>query len=85
MLPETHMVAGGVVSAVIAVIGSLLSAASLAVLCSDTKLRTNPTTLIIIFLSLSNLLYTALVLPLNSLALLRPGWGGREHTVEPGI
>jgi len=81
MIPAGHMVVGGVVSAAIAAIGTLLNSLrcraslhlpSLLVLCTDRKLRTNPTTLLIIFLSTSNLVYTALVLPLNSLAMLQP-------------
>ena len=45
---------------------------SLLVLCTDKKLRLNPTTLLVIFLSISNLIYTTIVLPLNCLALLKP-------------
>ena len=52
-----------------------LSIGSLLVLCGDRQLRNNPTTLLVIFLSLTNLLYTTLLLPLNSLAMLRPRWG----------
>ena len=45
---------------------------SLLVLCGDKRLRSNPTTLLVIFLSVSNLIYTSLVLPLNALAMLKP-------------
>ena len=45
---------------------------SLLVLCGDKRLRSNPTTLLVIFLSISNLIYTSLVLPLNALAMLKP-------------
>ena len=88
MIPASHMVVGGVVSAAIAAIGTILNSLrcrasfhlpSLLVLCTDRKLRTNPTTLLIIFLSTSNLVYTALVLPLNALAMLQPRWVGREQ------
>ena len=45
---------------------------SLVVLCGDARLRSNPTTLLVIFLSTSNLIHTSLVLPLNALAMLKP-------------
>ena len=86
MLPEAHLVAGGGDVSCHCCPGqpshwqqvrggSNLShpvPGSLLVLCTDKKLRSNPTTLLVIFLSISNLIYTAIVLPLNCLALLQP-------------
>jgi len=72
MIPTEHLIVGGASSAAIALIGSVFNAVSLLVLCGDKRLRSNPTTLLVIFLSISNLIYTSLVLPLNALAMLKP-------------
>ena len=88
MIPEEHLTVGGATSAAIALIGSVFNVIrsssnsltfkihtlypSLLVLCGDKRLRSNPTTLLVIFLSVSNLIYTSLVLPLNALAMLKP-------------
>jgi len=65
-------VVGGVASALIATLGTTLNVFTLFILCSEKKLRRNPTTVLIIFMTFSNLLFTALVLPLNSIALISP-------------
>ena len=72
MLPHTHLIIGGVISIVISLVGSILNILTLYVLFSVKSLRNNSTTILIIFLILSNLIYTALILPLNSLAMLKP-------------
>jgi hypothetical protein len=73
MLPPGHFLLGGVFSAAIAVTGTLLNALALVVL-ADSKLSSNPTTVLVIFLTISNTIYTALVLPFNSVTLLKPHW-----------
>ena len=72
MISPGHHLLGGVASTAIAVLGTVLNILVLLVLCSDKKLRSNSTTILIIFMTFSNLLFTGLVLPVNSIALLHP-------------
>ena len=69
MLPETHFLLGGVLSSVLAVAGTVLNLLAMMVLV-DVRLRSNPTTILVIFLTITNTIYTALVLPFNSATLL---------------
>ena len=71
MIPHTHLVTGGVICIIISSIGSILNIFTLYVLFSVNSLRSNPTTILIIFLLISNLIYTSVILPLNSVALLK--------------
>ena len=71
MIPHNHLVIGGIISIFIAFIGSVLNIFTLYVLFSVKTLRYNPTSILIIFLLFSNLIYTLLILPLNSVALLK--------------
>ena len=70
MIPANHLLAGGIISSIIAFLGTLLNTLALIVLCGDRKLRKNSTTVLIIFLSISNLISSAVVLPLETLSLL---------------
>jgi 3-hydroxymyristoyl/3-hydroxydecanoyl-(acyl carrier protein) dehydratase len=72
MISPSHHFIGGIVSTDIAAVGTLLNLLTLFVLCSDKKLRGNSTTILIIFMTISNLLFTSIVLPLNSVAMLKP-------------
>ena len=69
MLPESHFLLGGVLSSVLAVVGTVLNLLAMMVLV-DVRLRSNPTTILVIFLTITNTIYTALVLPFNSATLL---------------
>ena len=69
MLPESHFLLGGVLSSVLAVLGTVLNLLAMMVLV-DVRLRSNPTTILVIFLTITNTIYTALVLPFNSATLL---------------
>ena len=69
MLPESHFLFGGVLSSVLAVVGTVLNLLAMMVLV-DVRLRSNPTTILVIFLTITNTIYTALVLPFNSATLL---------------
>ena len=71
MLPPSHLLIGGIISIIISITGSILNVFTLYILFSVKALRNNSTTILIIFLILSNLIYTILVLPLNSVAMLR--------------
>ena len=55
MIPESHLTIGGIICSTIAILGTLLNTTALAVLCLEKKLRRNPTTILVIFLSASNL------------------------------
>ena len=72
MLPHLHLLIGGIISIIISIVGSILNTLTLYVLLSVKSLRNNSTTILIIFLTITNLIYTTLVLPLNSLVMLRP-------------
>ena len=72
MIPESHLVIGGIICSVIAIFGTILNTIALVVLCSEKKLRRNPTTILIIFLSFSNLVSSVLALPLEALSLFAP-------------
>ena len=71
MLPPSHLLIGRIISKIISITGSILNVFTLYILFSVKALRNNSTTILIIFLILSNLIYTILVLPLNSVAMLR--------------
>merc|ERR1711936_634541 len=70
MLTKDQLLVGGVTSAVISVIGSVISGHTLFVLSSSKPLRHNPTMILILVILLINLFFTAIVLPLNSVAML---------------
>ena len=72
MIPESHLVIGGIICSMIAIFGTVLNTIALVVLCSEKKLRRNPTTILIIFLSFSNLVSSVLALPLEALSLFNP-------------
>jgi len=74
MIPHNHLVIGGIVSIIISFVGSVFNIFTLYVLLSVKTLRNNSTSILIIFLLFSNLIYTLLILPLNSLALLKPDY-----------
>ena len=61
---------GGIASSIIAVLGTALNVVALLVL-ADKKLRRNPTTILVIALTVTNTIYTGLILPFNSVTLLR--------------
>ena len=69
MLPASHFFFGGIISSVMAVLGTVLNLLALWVLV-DKKLRSNPTTILVIFLTISNTIYTTVVLPFNAATLL---------------
>lgn len=70
MLSGNQLLVGGVAAGVIAVIGSLANLTTLHLLLNTTSARTNPTTVLIIFLTASNLVYTVLVLPQTAASML---------------
>ena len=70
MLSGDQLLVGGVAAGVIAVIGSLANLTTLHLLLGPASTRTNPTTVLIIFLTASNLVYTGLVLPQTAASML---------------
>ena len=74
MIPESHLVIGGVICIVISVFGTILNTFALVVLCSEKKLGRNPTTILIIFLTLSNLVSSLLAMPVEAVTLLSPAF-----------
>lgn len=80
MIPEAHFEVGGIASSIIAVLGTALNVVALLVL-ADKKLRRNPTTILVIALTVTNTIYTGLILPFNSVTLLRR-WYFEQHTVQ---
>jgi hypothetical protein len=72
MIPANHLLVGGVISGLFAIVGTILNFLALYVLCLDKELRKNSTTILIIFLSISNFIGSGLGLPLNSASLLLP-------------
>ena len=63
--------AGGSWAVAFTVIGSVISGHTLFVLSSSKPLRQNPTMILILVILLINLFFTAIVLPLNSVAMLQ--------------
>lgn len=70
MLSGNQLLVGGFAAGGIAVIGSLANLTTLHLLLDTARARANPTTVLIIFLTASNLVYTALVLPQTAASML---------------
>ena len=70
MLNGDQLLVGGVAAGVISVVGSLANLTTLHILLNMASARTNPTTVLIIFLTASNLVYTGLVLPQTAAGML---------------
>ena len=72
MLSPSNLMIGGAAAIIISCVGSFLNCLTLYVLLSSSKLRMNPTTVLIMFLTVSNLFYTGVALPLTGASLLNP-------------
>ena len=83
MLSGNQLLVGGVAAGVIAVIGSLANLTTLHLLLNTTSARTNPTTVLIIFLTASNLVYTVLVLPQTAASMLSTKWVSETCPISP--
>ncbi|XP_023336863.1 uncharacterized protein LOC111707909 [Eurytemora carolleeae] len=64
MIPGQAKFAGGIVCAFFSIIGTVLNSVSMLVLLRDPKLRSHPTTILVIALSGFDLLYTSIIFPL---------------------
>ena len=74
MLSGNQLLVGGLAAGGIAVIGSLANLTTLHLLLDTARARANPTTVLIIFLTASNLVYTGLVLPQTAASMLNTKW-----------
>lgn len=72
MLPTDYLLVGGIFCIIISISGSILNFVTLFILISNVSFQKNSTSILIIFLLISNLIYSLVVLPLNSIALLYP-------------
>ena len=73
MFSSSNLLIGGIAAIIISSVGSILNGITLYVLLSNRKIRRNPTTVLIIFLTVSNLFYTAIALPLTGASMLHAG------------
>ena len=71
MLSETELYVGGLAATIVSALGSIFNISTLYVLLGTKSIRSNPTTVLIIFLTISNLVYTGLVLPQTAASMLR--------------
>ena len=74
MFSEYQFFVGGTAAAIIACLGTVFNCVTLYVLLGTSSMRTNPTTVLIMFLTASNLIYTSLVLPLTSASMLNTSY-----------
>ena len=74
MLGEDQLYFGGLAATVVSCVGSVFNVSTLYVLLGSKSIRSNPTTVLIIFLTISNLVYTALVLPQTAASMLNIGY-----------
>ena len=70
MLTETELYVGGLAATMVSALGSIFNISTLYVLLGTKSIRSNPTTVLIIFLTISNLVYTGLVLPQTAASML---------------
>ena len=70
MLSDTELYIGGLAATVVSALGSIFNISTLYVLLGTKSIRSNPTTVLIIFLTISNLVYTGLVLPQTAASML---------------
>lgn len=70
MLTDTELYFGGLAATVVSALGSIFNICTLYVLLGTKSIRSNPTTVLIIFLTISNLVYTGLVLPQTAASML---------------
>ncbi|XP_023336857.1 uncharacterized protein LOC111707904 isoform X2 [Eurytemora carolleeae] len=64
MIPDEAKFAAGIICAVFSVLGTVLNSVSMVILLRDPKLRSHPTTILVISLSCSDLVYSSFILPL---------------------
>ena len=74
MFTDGQFYVGGLSAAIIACLGTVFNCVTLYVLLATSSIRSNPTTVLIIFLTTSNLIYTSLVLPFTSASMLKKSY-----------
>ena len=74
MFTDHQFYVGGLSAAIIACLGTVFNCVTLYVLLATSSIRSNPTTVLIIFLTTSNLIYTSLVLPFTSASMLKKSY-----------
>ena len=70
MISNRNSKIGGYCCAVIAVLGFLVNTITLLVLGKQRKLRQQPTTIIILAITIIDIFYTAVILPLHAINML---------------